>query len=340
MDVQNAKVPATRAYSAPTARTRRAKSQATTNGQRTKACAAALAARQAGRLARFQLLEVGISQAQLARWLAGGYLLPVLPGVYALGHTAPSQAANLWAAILYAGPGAMLSHTSAAAWRGLLGTPMEQRNIILDPVTDRIHVSTPRRARSLPGIEVHERRSCRRDLHRGMPTTTVSQTLLDLAATCKPLVVRVALAQLDYRDRLRPDALLRACRPGVAGSGALRAALARHQPAFARTRSPTEVQLILICERYEIPVPIINAPLWGYVADAYWPQAQLVAELDGVDNHRSAAQQRRDRAKELCFRRHGLWVVRYCTAQIFEQPEEVRDDLRATLAARGLGAAL
>jgi hypothetical protein len=89
--------------------------------------------RQARRVTWAQLFALGASRSTIAGWTKSGYLTRVLPKVYAVGHTAPSREADLWAAVLYAGPGAMLSHASAVHHRGL---------IIYPPGV--IHVSTAR----------------------------------------------------------------------------------------------------------------------------------------------------------------------------------------------------
>src|SRR5205807_667050 len=138
------------------------------------------AARQCGRVAWFQLRKLGVVDAVIHDWLNQGYLHPKLPGVYAVGHDAPSVEADLAAAVLYAGPGAMLSHGTAAAWWGLI-----------DNQPSTINVSTPRRCRSRRGIKVHQRRNCQRTAHKGLPVTSVAQTLLDYAAGAALPSVRV-----------------------------------------------------------------------------------------------------------------------------------------------------
>ncbi len=102
-----------------------------------------------------------------------------------------SPEADLAAALLYAGPGAMLSHATAAWWLGLL-----------DDRPRVIHVSTPRQCRSQPGIKVHPRRQTERVWHRKLPVTTLPQTLLDLAAQAPLRTVRARPGQ----GRLRPQA--------------------------------------------------------------------------------------------------------------------------------------
>ena len=79
-----------------------------------------MAERQWGVIARWQLLECGLSVAAISRWVSAGRLHRIYPGVYAVGHAALSTEGILLAAILYAGPGAALSHASAAHWWGLL----------------------------------------------------------------------------------------------------------------------------------------------------------------------------------------------------------------------------
>ena len=152
-----------------------------------------LADRQAGRVSVAQLGALGIESWLIARWVDGGYLHQVLPRVYAVGHRAPSVEADVTAAVLYAGPGAMLSHATALWWRGLL-----------DRRPWPLEVSTPRRCRSLPGVTVHGRRDCRREWHNGLPMTTIEQALLDFAARAPIERVRYALANADYQPGARP----------------------------------------------------------------------------------------------------------------------------------------
>ena len=91
--------------------------------------------------------------------------------MHAVGHPGRTVASELFEAVLYAGPGAMLSHTTAAWWQGLIEHP--------SPLT---HVSTPRRRVAPRGIDdprpppTHPRR-----MHDGIPVTTPEQTVFDLA---------------------------------------------------------------------------------------------------------------------------------------------------------------
>ncbi len=279
-----------------------------------------LADRQWGRVGSAQLAALGVETVVVARWVADTYLHPVLPRVYAVGHREPSVEADLTAAVLYAGPGAMLSHAAALWWRSLL-----------DQQPRPIDLSTPRRCQSLPGIRVHGRRACRRLWHRGLPTTSLEQALLDYAAVAAPERLRHVLAVADYKHVFDLAALRVIAGAGRAGSTKLRKALERHEPRLARTRSPLEEVFLPCCERAGIPLPEVNVWIAGVLVDAVWRGQRVVVELDGRDNHSSWAQIQRDRSNELRLRAARYDVRRYGWAQLDDEPALVEDDLRGAL---------
>lgn len=305
-----------------------------------------LAGRQFGRVSRLQLLSIGVDNDQIKRWIKTGYLLRVHARVYSVGHTGPSLEADLFAALLYAGPGAMLSHGTAAWWIGLVQRP-----------PDPIHVSTPRRCGSLDDVVVHDRREHERVMtfqappkwglgvrpptrqNNGvllrLPSTSIAQTAVDLAGVTGSEPLRLALAELDYRRALDVGTLREICARGRDGSAALKAALQRHQPRLARTRSPLEIRFLELCERHGVPLPEVNAMVHDRRVDAVWRRERVVVELDGEGNHGTWSQIKRDRSTELALRGHGFDVVRYSSDQVDFAGEEVSEDLRARLRERG-----
>jgi len=276
-----------------------------------------LADRQCGRVSVAQLGALGIESWVIARWVDGGYLHQVLPRVYAVGHRASSVDADVWAAVLYAGPGAMLSHATALWWHGLI----ENRPWPLQ-------VTTPRRCRSLRGIRVYGRRGCERIPHNGVPTTSLEQALLDFATSAPSERLRHALAVADFKQVLDVPALRVIAGDGRPGSPKLRKALERHEPKLARTRSELERLFLPLCERIGIPLPEVNVYIAGVLVDAVWRDKRLVVELDGRDNHSSWAQIQEDRSKELRLRAAEFGVVRYGTRQLEEEAPHVEADLR------------
>jgi uncharacterized protein DUF559 len=279
------------------------------------------AARQQARIALHQLTALGIRTSTIDRWLAGGFLYRQRPGVYAVGSPARSVESDLWEAVLYAGPGAMLSHATAAKWLDMV-----------DHWPAVIHVSTARRRRSLSGIWIHSRRrGLARTLHGAIPVTSIADTLLDLAAANELALVRRSLARLDYQRRLHGVGVRQACRRGRAGSLSLRRELDRYDPLMARTRSDLEAAYL----RLGLPAPDdVNVLIGSVSCDIVYYEAKVVVMLDGVGNHRSAAQVRRDLADAFTLRKLGWLVLRYGEAEIYGQPAAVRAEVAAALADR------
>jgi very-short-patch-repair endonuclease len=288
--------------------------------QSSKVLLAQVANRQWGRVTRAQICALGIARTTITSWLDQGYLYRRLPGIYAVGHNTSSPEADLAEALLYAGPGAMLSHATAAWWWGLL-----------DSRPRTIQVSTPRQCRSQPGIRVHARRTLERVWDKRLPTTTLPQILLDLASRAPLRTVRRALAQADYAEILNIPAVQAQLGPGRPGSPKLRTALRQHLPRLARTKSQNEVLLLEICEAAGLPLPETNVWVAGWEVDALWREQHIAVEIDGYGNHRSPAQVRRDRRKELALRKHGLTPIRYSDEQLTESRGEVVTELSALL---------
>jgi hypothetical protein len=286
---------------------------------------AQLAGPRQGRITTAQLRSLGVGEATIDRWARAGYLHPRLPGVYAVGSPARTTESDLWEAILYAGPGAMLSHGTAAWWRGLIDFPVYPS-----------HVSSPRRRRSQPGIAVHGRRAELDRLQlKGMPVTSIAQTMFDLAAQSELKLLRKALANLDYANSLHAPAIRAMCGQGRAGSLALQWALDNYEPLFAQTQSPFEDDYIWACEALDIPKPDrISVRVLGIPSDAVYYDAMLIVELDGVGNHHSPAQVYRDRRNDKRLRDAGWLVLRYTSKQLAEDPEGVRDEIIRELTQR------
>ena len=132
-------------------------------------------AEQAGVASRQQLLRAGVSRTTVDSKHKRGLWQQLHPGVYGTFTGTATREAHLWAAVLYAGPGALLSHETAA----------ELCHLIDDPVRP-LHVSVPfgRRVSPPPGVQVHMRRAMPRSQPAlSPPRTTVEETVLDLTQT-------------------------------------------------------------------------------------------------------------------------------------------------------------
>ena len=182
---------------------------------------AELAGRQHGRVALWQMEDLGLKRAAVSERVAGGRLHRTHRGVYAVGHLVETRESVYMDAVLACGPGAVLSHRSAA---DLLGLRPCARAVV--------ELTVPgQRGRRLTGIDAH----CSRTLVaadvvtvRGIPCTSVARTLLDLADVVDRRALERAIEQAErlgvFDGRLLRDAPGRA--NGRRGAPVLRAILA------------------------------------------------------------------------------------------------------------------
>jgi hypothetical protein len=258
-----------------------------------------------------------MSGSALARAVRRQALLRIHPHVYAIGDRVLPIRGRLLAAILYAGPEAALSHTTAGWWWGILG-----------PVPRVIHLSAATvRARGR-GLRVHHPRTIERTVHRRLPVTPVSRTLLDLAATVKFAELRRAVAETDHRGLLVRRAAFAVLGRGRPGSSALRKALDLHLPELAATASFLEERFLALLQEHGVPMPEINVRVGPFKVDAVWSAERVVVELDGHATHAQPARAEADRQRDLELRARGFTVRRYTWQQVTRTPDAVVADLR------------
>jgi very-short-patch-repair endonuclease len=280
----------------------------------------ALATSQHGVVSRQQLRDLGLSDTMIGRWLHAGRLHRLHRQVFAVGHTALSIQGRLWAALLYAGPGSVLSHTTAAwIWS------------LIDAEPQRIHLTVPGRRPSLPEVRSHHSRLVERVDHGGFRVTPVARTLVDFASQASARQLRRALAEADFHGLLFPSDIRATLKSGRPGSAPLRAALRSHLPELAQTLSQLEERFLELCESEGLRLPGVNARVGRMRVDALWRDAGLAVELDGSAAHGGWAASKRDRQRELALRAQGFQVVRYTWEQVTRRPDAVVADLRQLL---------
>jgi very-short-patch-repair endonuclease len=280
-----------------------------------------LAERQWGLITRAQLTRSGIGDATITGWTRTGRLQRIYPRVYAVGHRVLTTEGRLAAALLYAGPGAALSHATATGWWELLPY-----------LPNTIDVCSPERRRPLPGLRIHRAARIERIRHRGLPVTPVARTLLDFAAVASLERVRQALAEADFQRLLDLEAVDAELGRGRSGSARLREALVRHRPQYAQTRTVLEDRLLDLCAGRGIPLPQVNTKVLGFEVDAVWHEQRVVVEVDGGPAHGSIARVHEDRERDLALRTAGFVVLRYTWRQLTTQPDLVAADLIRALA--------
>lgn len=236
-----------------------------------------IAGRQHGRITWEQLRAAGVDSDRIGRWAAEGRLRRVHRGVYAVGHTAPSAHADLMAAVLACGKGAIASHHSTAHLFG-----------IMRPPPAKAHITVPTTAgRARPGIVIHRvRRLLRADAttFHGIPTTTVPRVLLDLAPHLTAPELTRACHEAWVRYRVSPQHV-EACiarNPTKKGAAKLR----RAQGADV-TLSALEDGFLKLLANRSLPIPRTNIDRAGDKVDCHWPEHALTVELLSYRYHGS-----------------------------------------------------
>jgi very-short-patch-repair endonuclease len=288
---------------------------------------ATLATMQYGVVSRPQLLSAGIGAGAIETRLKRHQLHRLHRGVYAVGHTALVPHAREMAAVLACGPGAALSHRSAASMWELLGA----YNGLID-------VTVGRSNRRRPGLRVHRSRSLApedlQQLH-GIPVTSPARTLLDLAEGAPHRDLERAVDEATARRLTTHAALVAAVERfhGRRGTRRLRELLTRAEgPAF--TRSEGEERFLALIREASLPAPEVNVRVNGHLVDFVWRASGLVVEVDGYRFHSSRVAFERDRRRDAELNAAGFRVIRITWRQLVEEPTAVVARLAQALARR------
>jgi very-short-patch-repair endonuclease len=289
---------------------------------------AVLAGRQHGMVARWQLRGLGLTEQMVKSRLKRGAFHPVHRGVYAVGHRSVTVEGRWMAAVLAFGPDAVLSHRSAGQLWGLL-----PRTRVCPEVT------RPRHAAGRPHLVVHQGSLLADEVvrERGIPVTSVTRTVFDLAGIASEREVERAWNEMEVRglrDRLSvPDLLARY--PGRKGAVVLARMAGRRGLALGITRSELEEAFLKLIDRFELPRPRLNAHLAlrgrFFECDCLWEDERVVVELDGASVHGTVQAQERDRERDRILIAEGYRTTRITWAHIHDTPAQVAHDLRLIL---------
>jgi very-short-patch-repair endonuclease len=290
-----------------------------------------LAARQHGVVARWQLLPIGFTRDAIAHRLECGRLHVIHRGVYAVGHSALSLDGRLMAAVLAGGEGAVLSHRDACAAYGIMQSNRRW-----------IEGTVPAGAKARPGIQFHRARLPADELTtlRGIPITTVPRAIFDLAAVEPRRKVERAIHEADVRRLWDPLSLsdLVERHPHSRGVATVRAILTDLMQGVAISKQDIQDLLFALLEAARLPLPLTNQYISvgdiTYEADCVWPDAKLMAELDGHAVHATRRNYESDRVRDRRLAVEGWLVIRITWRQLQDEPDELVADLRYLLERR------
>lgn len=74
-------------------------------------------------------------------------------------------------------------------------------------------------------------------------------------------------------------------RAGRRGGAVISRVLAEHQAGTTRTRSEFEERMLALCRGFQLPAPLVNEEIEGYIADFVWLEERVIVETDGWQAH-------------------------------------------------------
>jgi very-short-patch-repair endonuclease len=275
-----------------------------------------------GVVTRSRLLDAGLTRKQIARRVKARGLLRVHPGVYRVGHRAPSTDATYLAAVLAAGDGARLSGMAAA-----------HLHVLVNGAAPRAEVTAPTQRR-IEGVKTHRCRSLNaRDVTRvrGIPVTSVPRMRVDIAAVLSAEALARACHEAGVRYRTTPAEVetVLAERPNAPGARKLRRVI--HGDVHV-TLSGLESRFLEVLSEDGLRLPITNRPAGGRRVDCRWPEHRLTVELDGYRFHNSRYSWEQDRQREREARARGDEFRRYSYEDVTVDPTPMLTELRSLLA--------
>jgi Transcriptional regulator, AbiEi antitoxin len=296
-----------------------------------------LLAIQRGVITAAQASAAGISATVIKARVRQGRWQRIYPGVYAAFSGELGREARLWAGLLSAGPGAMLSHQSAAELDGLA-----------DSRADAIHVTIAksRRVTPRPGIVLHRSNRAAEAVHpaRLPPRTRIEETVLDLVAASTTLddaagwLTKALGRRLTTRDGLRR---------ALAGRTRIRWRKQLDEllsPDMAGVLSPLEYRYVRHVERpHGLPrgsrQVVARVDGRRQYRDVLYRACRLVVELDGELAHPAESRRSDSRRDNAAMAEHGLTTLRYTWLDITARPCQTAAQIAAVLARRGYAGA-
>jgi predicted transcriptional regulator of viral defense system len=288
---------------------------------------------QHGVIALHQLRELGLSAAAVHKRAAAGHLHRIHQGVYSLVPRELLKREGLYmAAVLACGPGAVLSHRSAARLHQLRNYDHH-----------RIEVSVPGRStRTHSGVVVHRSTTLTEadvTIVNHIPTTTIARTLFDVAGLVTARQLERVFDQADAMQALDlneiRDQLAR--NPNRPAAKAVNHLLKTHYIGSTPTENEFEDAFLALTRSLKLPDPTPQFyidPGDGEPpirADFAWPDRKIVVETDGRRTHGTRHAFEADRRRDQRLIAAGWRVIRTTWRQLKYRPHELEPVLLTLL---------
>ncbi|HET8953354.1 MAG TPA: DUF559 domain-containing protein [Solirubrobacteraceae bacterium] len=265
-----------------------------------------LASKQWGVVDTNDLQWCGIDKDGLARRVRAGHLHRLHKRVFAVGHTNLPQQARILAAVKACGPGALAARRACGDLAGVVSLGDRRPDVLVLGGTTNRH----------PGIRVHRTNRLEpQDITRiqGIPATTVSRTLVDLAADLSYEQLRRATREAQAHRLVALPRLIETLARLRPFRGAVNLArIVATGP--APTRSELEDVVLDLMLRGGLRHPDVNVPIRigrrRVVPDFRWPEQRLVVEANGAKWHDGELAREDDAARQALLEAAGEHVLR------------------------------
>jgi very-short-patch-repair endonuclease len=289
---------------------------------------AAWALRQRGNVTRRQLLDAGFAGNVIDDRIRRGSLHVQFPGVYLVGHRAQPALARECAALLHCAPRALLSHgTAARLWK----LPVPRCHDIEVTLVGRQRPSRPGlRIFSIQSIAPYELRR-----HEGLPLTSPSLTLLDIAGQVRERELADALNEARVQKIVNDGEIHRtlAAHRNRRGARALRKLFDAADARFA-TESRTERLCLRLMIEHGLEPDETQVWIGPYRVDFLYRPERLVVEADSYQFHGTKKRFVEDRRRTAYLIAGGYEVFPLTWWDLTEQPEASMSRLRRAREAR------
>jgi hypothetical protein len=282
-------------------------------------------------IARWQALTYGLTAGKLRHSLRpGGHWQKILPGVYSTRTGAVTQEQRQMAALLYAGPGAVLTGAWAVRRYHLECAGLNEADLLV-PAKSRVQsygwVRIQHTARMPSGTSST----------KGIMFAPLARAVADAARRMtRPEDVRALVCAAVQKANVPLKDLISELKAGpAAGSGLLRAAIAELVEGI---RSEAERDLKVRIDRCDLDKPMYNARLYladGMflcIADLWWPRAGVAGEVDSRQYHMSAKDHEYTVDRHNKMEAAGIHVLHFLPKDIKPKWNDISRNLRNAIA--------
>jgi hypothetical protein len=283
-----------------------------------------LVRRQDSVVTRAQALQAGISRHAISHRLKdGGAWRLLLPGVYLTLSGVPTQAQRETAALLYAGPHAMITGPAALRYYEFQQIPRRDNDVVdvlLPARSQRAGTGFVRvhRTAHMPRMWA-DGPSARRYAYPARAVVDTARWLTDLRE------VRAVVGDAVQNRHCAVAQLTDELRAGGTPNGALLRKVIAEVAAGVRSAPEADLRDLIIKAR--LPMPLFNPRLYlpngTFIAspDAWWPDAGVAIEVDSRKWHLSPDDWERTMARHSDLGQYGIVTLHVTPQQLRSAPD-------------------